>query len=412
MKKLILFLALLLSLNTSSVRAAETIELPAQYGIAVDLRTGKILYEKDADQVVPVANLSRLLTIYLVYQAVEEGRVDWKDKVTISDYAYNLTYESEIPNIPLENREYTLQDLTKASIISASTSASIALAEHVSGSEEAFVKDMRQLLKSWDLTDRRIVNSSGVNNIFLGDQRLPKTKATEENTLSARDLAIISQKLVTDFPDVLEFTEATRGNFADTHIYTYNYLLENMPYARPYAYGLVTGSSEKAGSSLISLSYENGMQVLAVFLNVDDAQQDPLLRFQVANTFLNDIADNFHLQKVLTVGRSVNDTPAPILDGKTDQVLAVAQDDFYVVTTPDTANNISIKTVFPEKTNFAPIEEGQVVGQVVFDDKELIGQGYLGKQPSMNLVADDQVERANIFQVIWNAFVRYVIEYL
>lgn len=411
MKKLILFIALLLSLTSGNARADE-IDLPAQQAIAVDLRTGKILYEKDADTPVPVANLSRLVTIYLVYQAVADGRAKWNDKVAISDYAYHLTYEPRVANLPLEASHYTLKDLTKASIISASTSASVALAEHISGSEEAFVKDMRKLLKSWGLKDYRIVNASGVNNEFLGEHLLPKTKEDDENTLSARDLAIISQRLVADFPDVLELTEATRGNFAGTDIFTYNFLLENMPYARPYAHGLVTGSSEKAGSSLISLSYENKMQVLAVILNVDQGEDDPVLRFKVANAFLNDIAENFHLQKVLAVGKTFKDQEAPVLDGKADTVPAVAQDDFYVVTTPDTVDKVKLKAVFPDKTNFAPIAEGQVVGQVVFEDQRLVGQGYLGDTPRMDLVADDQIERANLFQVMWNAFVRYVIEYL
>lgn len=412
MKKYLVGLALLLTLVIKPLAHATTIELPAKAGIAVEMRTGKILYEKNADQKVPVGNLSRLLTLYLVYDAVKAKRINWDDKVTISDYALQLTQEPDIPNVTFTHPQYSVKDLTKASLISASSSASVALAEHVAGGEQEAVEEMRRLLDKWGIKKHTLVNASGVNNRYLGDYRLENSPEDAENQLSARDLAVISYHLINDFPEVLELSEATQGNFGGEPIPTYNYLLENMPYARLDTYGLITGTSTDAGSGLISLSYENRMQVLSIFLDVDGGRDDSDKRFLVAHDFLNQIAEQFHLQKVLPASTSYKDTPAPVLDGVVDTVSAVTQDDFYVVTTPDTVDNFQLKAVFPDKTNYAPIKEGQVVGQVVFDDKKLVGKGYLTDLPSMSLIAENEVARTNLLKIIWNHFVRYVIDNL
>lgn len=413
MKKLLFILALLwFIIQPSMVATAASLDMPARAGIAVDLRTGKILYEKNADEQLPVGSLSRILTLYLVYDAVKSKKISWDDQVTISDYAFELTLNSDLPNVTFTKSQYNVKDLTKASLISASSSASIALAEHVAGSEAKAVDQMRHLLRDWKLTDGLLVNASGLNNADLLGNHYPGSPEEAENIFSARDLAVISQRLIADFPEVLELSEATQGNFGGQLIPTYNYLLENMPHARLDAYGLVTGTSDAAGSCLISLSYENRMQVLTVFLDVDGGREDSDRRFVVANDFLNKIADNFHLQKVLPASTSYRDTPAPVLDGKAATVPAVTQDDFYVVTTPETVDAFKLKTSFPDKTNYAPIKEGQVVGKIVFDDQVLVGQGYLGDLPSMDLIADGTVERTNLLHIMWNHFVRYVIENL
>lgn len=412
MKKLIIWFALLLTLNGAIVRANTVDKLPLKAAIAVELRTGKILYEQNADETLPVAGLSRLLTLYLVYEAVADGKTSWEEQVTVSDYAYEVSLSPDVPNVVMTKDSYSVRDLTKASLISASSSASIALAEHVAGSEQEAVKRMGALLDKWGIKKATIINASGLTNGFLGDYHSPDHDSDVENRLSARDLAIISSHLLTDFPEVLELSEATQGNFGGQYVPTYNYLLENMPYARRDTHGLVTGTSEAAGSSLISFSYENQMQVLTVFLNVDKGLDDPDRRFVVANQFLDQLGNTFHLQKVLPANTSYKDTPAPVLDGVKATVPAVTQDDFFVVTTPETIDRFKLKTVFPDKTTFAPIEEGQVVGQVVFDDQVLVGQGYLGDLPRMDLIAEEPVERTNLFQIMWNSFVRYVIDYL
>lgn len=413
MKKFLLTLiALLLTLGAQPALANSPLNLPADAGMAVDLTTGKILYEKNADEKIPVANLSRLITIYMTYQAVEDGKLNWTDQVPISDKAYELTSAPGVGTVLFEKNSYSVQELLKASIISASGPASLALAEHLAGDEHQFVDQMRALLDSWGIDSHFIINASGANNAYLGEAIYPGSGREEENRLSARDLAIISNRLLTDYPEVLDISQATLGDFAGSPLHTYNYLLENMPYARRDSYGLVTGSSDYSGSSLISVSMENHMQVLTIIIGAQGGKEDSDRRFVIANQFLDDLGDAFHLQKVLNAYDDFEGKKAPVLDGKASEVDAVVQDDFFVVTTPATTDKVKLKAVFPPKTNFAPIEDEQVVGQVVFEDQVLVGQGYLEEPPHMNLIANGTVARSNIFKVMWNAFVRYVLEYL
>lgn len=413
MKKLIICLALLLSLGRGDrAQALDQGSLPARTGMAIDVRTGKVLYEKEADRVVPVGTLSRVATLYLVYEAIADGKIRWEDKVEPSELSYELSYLGDISYLYFVKDSYTVKDLTKASLLSSSSAATRALAEHVAGSDEKATLKIRELLKKWGLNSKGIVNASAISNAYLGDELVTGTGPEEDNQMSARDLATVSYRLIKDYPEVLELAEATRGDFGGEFVYTFNYLLENMPYSRPNAYGFMTGASDESGSHLISLSYENLMQVLVVMIDVEGGREDSDKRFQVANAFLDQIGDAFHLQKVLPASTSYKDTPAPVLDGTKATVPAISHDDFYVVTTPDTVDKFKLKTVFPEKTNYAPIKEGQVVGKVVFDDKVLVGQGYLEEPPSMELIAEENVTRTHIFEVIWNHFVRYVLEYL
>lgn len=414
MKKLLIYAALLLSLIGGKSQAQELNRgsLPAQTGMAIDVRTGKILYEKEADKLVPVGNLSRVATLYLVYQAVAKGQISWEDQVEPNDLAYALSYQSEISYLSFRQDSYTVKELVKASLMSASSAATRALAEHVAGSDQKATQQIQDLLNKWGLNSKGMVNASAVNNSYLGEDILAGTDSDEENQLSARDLATICYRLIKDYPEVLELAEATRGTFGGDDLYTFNYLLENMPHNRPNAYGFMTGSSDLSGSHLISLSYENLMQVLVVMIDVEGGREDSEQRFLVANDFLDQIGEAFHLQKVIPASTSYKDTPAPVLDGVVPTVSAVTYDDFYVVTTPDTVKNFRLKPVFPQKTNYAPIKEGQVVGQLVFDDQVLIGQGYLEDLPQMPLVAEEKVAKTHIFEVIWNHFVRYVVENL
>ena len=163
MKKIVLFLGLLGLLSTSvKVLADDSLNLTAKGAIAVDANTGKVLYEKNADQPLAVGSISKLLTAYLVYESISEGKLSWQTPVKISDYSYQLTQKEDVANVPLEKSEYTVKELLEASLISNANSPAISLAEAISGSEPKFVDKMRDKLKSWGIENAKIVNATGL----------------------------------------------------------------------------------------------------------------------------------------------------------------------------------------------------------------------------------------------------------
>src|SRR5699024_3920592 len=119
------------------------VKLDAESAILVDANTGKILYEKNADEPLPPASMTKIMTEYLVWEAVESGDFSWDDKIKISDYAYRISANNDFSGIGLrQNVEYTVQDLYEAMAINSDNATTIALAELIAGSEGEFVKMM------------------------------------------------------------------------------------------------------------------------------------------------------------------------------------------------------------------------------------------------------------------------------
>ena len=219
MKRLFLCLLVLVGMTASKV-AADDFNIAAKSAMAVDATSGKILYEKDANTPIEVGSITNLLTVYLVYEAIDRGDLTADTYVDISDYAYNLTSNPNISNVPLEAKRYKVKDLIAASLMSSSNSATIALAEKVGGSEENFVEMMKAKLKEWGITDATIVNSTGLNTLLLeyateeteysASASTAKKSKDTENKFSAYDLAVISRHLIMDFPQVTEITSVSQ----------------------------------------------------------------------------------------------------------------------------------------------------------------------------------------------------------
>lgn len=216
MKKIItLLLCLILTLLSTSPVRAEDLDLGAQHAIAIDGTTGKILYEKNSNEKKEVGGISNLLTTYLVYEAIQQGKISLNDDVDISDKAYQLTAVEGISNVPMEARKYKVKDLLTALLVSNANSAAIALAEKVAGNEEQFVLLMKAKLKDWGITDATIVNASGLNqSIIDGDGDEENKKKNTENKLSAYDVAVIAKHLLEDYPEITKITSLSHADFA------------------------------------------------------------------------------------------------------------------------------------------------------------------------------------------------------
>ena len=165
MKKLqhiIMIALILIGLATPALAQDQTdsFNVAAKHAIAIETTTGKVLYEKDATTPDGVASMTKILTAYMVYKAVDQGKITWDTEVGISDYPFNLTVNSEVSNVPLDSRKYTVKQLLDATLISSANSAAIALAEKISGTESTFVDTMTAQLKEWGITDAKLFNAS------------------------------------------------------------------------------------------------------------------------------------------------------------------------------------------------------------------------------------------------------------
>lgn len=403
----------LLVFGAASTVSAQEFDVAAKHAIAVEATTGKILYEKDANQPVEIASITKLVTVYLVYEALEQGTISLSTPVDISDYPYKLTTNSEASNVPMEARNYTVEQLLEATMVSSANSAAIALAEKIAGSEKDFVDKMRAKLLEWGIQDATLVNTTGLNNETLGNNIYPGSKKDDENKMSAYDVAVVARNLILKYPQVLEITKKPSSTFAGMTIHSTNSMLDGMPAYRGGIDGLKTGTTDKAGASFVGTTVEKGMRIITVVLNADNQDTNPYARFTATSALLDYISSNFALQTIVKQGESYQDSKSPVYDGKQDTVTAVAKEDIKIVQRLGSRAESSV-TYTPDATeHVAPLEAGTVVGHLTYDDKDLVGQGYITTdKPTFEMVAEKNVEKAFFLKVWWNRFVRFVNEKL
>lgn len=392
------------------VALADDLDLPVQSAIAVEADTGKILYEKDSDKVRDIGGLSTLLTTYLIFEAIQDKKLSLKDPIKVSEKALALNAIEGAGSIPMVADSYTVEDLLTALLVGNSSTAALALAEKVGGSEEQFVKKMKKKLADWGIQSPHLINATGLNTYTINGNSEGKD---DENQLSAYDIAVIAKHLLEDFPEVTKYTSKPTALFSNMQIENPNLMLEGMPNYRTGVDGLRVSNSSKGGISFASSTTQNGIHMITVVLGVDAVDGDPYARFVATSSLMNYVVRTYISSIIIKEGDSYQNSKVTVQDGKSKTATAVAKKDFYIV--EKQSNQIEPKIKFDSsQTQFkAPLSSGTTVGKLQYSDPDKVGRGYLeGKQPSVEMVAGKTIEKSFFLKVWWNEFVRYVNEKL
>lgn len=309
----------------------------------------------------------------------------------------------------------TLSNSSSTQLLFASAnSAAIALAEEIGGTESKFVDMMKAQLKDWGITDAKIVNASGLNNSYLGNNIYPGSKSDEENTMSAKGVAVIAQHVIKEYPEILDITKKTEANFDGVNkLKTFNYMLKGQPSYRKGVDGLQTGTTDLAGASFVAHSNESGMSIITVIINAEHTDTDDYAWFTATNEqLLNYVVYHWESKTIAKKGQAISKSQVDVLDGKSKQVSAVAKSDFNIIQKIDANNNKHIKVTTNQIQS--PAKSGDKVGTATFEDRTLVGDGYLPNQgmPSMELVAGKEVKKSFFLKVWWNHFVTFINEKL
>lgn len=392
------------------VALADDLDLPVQSAIAVEADTGKILYEKDSDKVRDIGGLSTLLTTYLIFEAIHDKKLSLKDPIKVSEKALALNAIEGAGSIPMVADSYTVEDLLTALLVGNSSTAALALAEKVGGSEEQFVKKMKKKLADWGIQSPHLINATGLNTYTINGNSEGKD---DENQLSAYDIAVIAKHLLEDFPEVTKYTSKPTALFSTMQIENPNLMLEGMPNYRTGVDGLRVSNTSKGGISFASSTTQNGIHMITVVLGVDAVDGDPYARFVATSSLMNYVVRTYISSIIIKEGDPYQNSKVTVQDGKSKTATAVAKKDFYIV--EKQSNQIEPKIKFDSnQTQFkAPLSSGTTVGKLQYSDPDKVGRGYLeGKQPSVEMVAGKTIEKSFFLKVWWNEFVRYVNEKL
>lgn len=333
----IFILALVLSFPSFYVRAEENLD--ARSAILIEANTGTVLYEKNADEALPPASVTKVMTLLLVMEAVDSGMIKLSDSVVVSERAAAMGGSQ----IYLEIGEVmSVEDLIKSVVIASANDAALALAEHIYGSEDAFVAKMNEKAKELNMKNTNFENTNGLDD------------TTKRHLISARDIAIMSAELIVKHPSILNYTTIWQDTIRNGEFTLSN--TNKLVRFYPGANGLKTGSTAKAKFCISASAKRDGLQLIAVVMGSStkdsrNAIAKQLFDFGFANfTYLKTFGDN-NITTKLNYG--------------TKQSIKCGYDEFSYLHKKSGNINIEKEIIIKNSLN-APISKGDVVGEVVY----------------------------------------------
>ena len=340
--------------------AALTITAPS--GILMEKTTGTILYEKDAHTQYEPASVTKVMTLLLVMEAIDAGQLAWEDMVTASAHAISMG-GSQI--WLKENEQLSVRDMVKAVAVVSANDCAVALAEHVAGSEEAFVALMNQRASELGMEHTHFLNCTG----------LPASG----HVTCAYDIALMSRALILNHPEIREFTTIWMDTLRDGQFQLSN----TNKLLRFYegATGLKTGSTDSALYCLSATAERDGMELIAVVMHAPTSND----RFESAKVLLNYGFANYTL---LPVYPDQALAPVEVLLGEQATVQPVTSRECAILVEKSQAGSVTTQLSLADSVE-APVEQGQKLGELqVYVDGQL--------RDTIDLVAAQPVERLSM----------------
>lgn len=313
---------------------AEGLEVTAPSAVLMEASTGQVLFEKDPHALRSCASITKVMTLCLVFQALDSGQLSLDQTLTASAHAASMGGS----DIWLEEGEaMSVDDLIKATVIMSANDAAVVLAEAVSGSEEAFVAQMNEKAQQLGMNDTVFKNCNGLDE--------------EGHVTSAYDVALMSRELIRHekvFDYALTWMDSVRGG--ETQLVNTNKLIRGYPGIT----GLKTGTTGQAGSCITATAERNGLSLIAVVLGADSTDH----RFQDAAALL----DYGFAGWKATVPESPALEPVPVARGMEPQVEPVLGEMPTLLLKAGEAGEVETTVTYEELT--APVTRGDVIGQV------------------------------------------------
>ena len=342
---------------------SDPLDLECKSAILLEANTGTVLYEKNADESLPPASVTKIMTLLLVMEAIEDGRVKYRDMVRASANACSMG-GSQI--YLRENEEMTVEDMLKSVIIASANDAAVALAEHICGSEDAFVEQMNIKAGKLGMKNTHFENTNGLDD------------TVQNHVTSARDIAIMSRELI-KYPKVIEYSSIwmdsiRNGSFGLTNT---NRLIRFYKGAT----GLKTGSTDKAGFCISATAKRDDMSLICVVMGAKTRD----IRNSIATRLLDYGFNNYRVFNA----DSERIEGIPILSG--EKASFAAEYPAVSIVVPKETGKIRAGISVLENIK-APIKKGDIVGLVSYTDgKEEICQ--------VDIIAVESVEKSSFWGI-------------
>lgn len=379
----VFLLALLVFLESGIHAAAADVPLLTPSAIVMEASTGQVIFEKNATERRSPASITKIMTLLIIFEQLEEGKVNLKDEIIVSAYAKSMGGSQ----VYLEEGEVqTLDTLIKCITVASGNDASVAAAEYIAGSESAFVEMMNEKAGELGMTDTHFEDCCGLTD-------------SDNHYTTARDVALMSRELTTKYPDIFQYsriwmediTHVTARGSSTFTLSSTNKLLKQYEWAT----GLKTGSTDKAKYCISATASRDGIDLIAVIMGAPD----PQTRFQEAATLLN---YGFNVSHIY-VDENKDALPNLAVEGGVaEQVPLVYAGEFrYLDIEGNDFAGVQKELSLPEVAK-APVQEGQAAGEAIYFLNGLV----IGRVP---VLYGESVEKAVYKDYLRKVFGRFLL---
>jgi D-alanyl-D-alanine carboxypeptidase (penicillin-binding protein 5/6) len=357
-------------------------EVAAPHALLMEVSTGTVLMGKAEDEKLHPASVTKIMTLLLILEAIEDGKIALSDMVSVSEHASSMG-GSQVYLEPFEQQ--TVETMIKCIAVASANDACVAMAEHISGSEGDFVRRMNERAAELGMTNTHFANCCGLDD--------------DEHLTTARDVALMSRELLLNHPQIHEYCTIWMENIIHTTAKgSFEFGLTNtnkLIKQYEYATGLKTGYTSVAGFCVSASAKKDNIELIAVIMGGADSKS----RFQDAVTLLN---SGFACCSLYQDENRVALSDLPVSGGVEDRVpLKYAGDFSYVSTDGSNLSDMKRSLELPEEIP-APVEEGSTVGRVAY----ILNGKEIGESP---ILAAGNVEKAGYGDYIQRAFHMFLL---
>ncbi len=362
MKKAICFLfVFMLCIPRAAADTADTasVNINAKSAVLMEYSSGEILYEQNPDEQLPIASVTKIMTMLLIMEAIDSGDLRMDDIVTASARAKSMGGSTMFLE---EGEQLSVHDMLKGIAVASANDGCVAMAEHIAGSEEAFVALMNNRAAELGMMNTHFVNTNGLD--------------AEGHFSTAHDVALMSAELL-KHKKIFEFTTIWTGELRDGAFQ----LANTNKLIRFYkgANGLKTGSTSAAGCCISATAERDGMQLIAVILGAPSSND----RFNSAKSLLDYGFGAYAVKSVVSAGDGAGETT--VIGGYADTVRGVYEEDFSALIKKNSGDEYTVETeMYPDIST--PVANGDVIGTArIMKNGELVDE--------INIAACESVEK-------------------
>ena len=367
----VLVLVLFLGVLPRKAQAVE-LELDGKSALLMDVATGTILYEKNAHEALAPASVTKVMTMLLIMEAIDSGKIGWDDMVTASESAAAKGGSQIYLKV---GETMSVSDMVKSIAVSSANDCACAMAEHLAGSESAFVDMMNTRAQELGMTDTHFVNCTGLDD---------DPEAANHKT-SAHDIAVMSRELLKNHPDIKKFTTIWMDTVRNGAFGLSNTNKQIRFYSG--ATGLKTGFTSGAGYCLSASAQREGLELIAVVMGCTTSQKrTAACKAMLDYGFANFALVSPQLEDAVTV---------PVTLGKQDQVAAQLGQEGSILIDKGQKNSVTTEITLEEQL-MAPVSQGQKLGTMTVK----AGDQVLSEIPLVAAVPVEKLTFGDLFLLI------------